>query len=246
MSAAHQLERLEYPAVLRPLLSRFTDFLPNGVEYDKDTGQISINAPLTQELQVALAFFRLYSESSDVLDNLNVVIRDMFALAISPPPTAQEGDLRYVLLTRLFFYEITRLRDIVPRFLKLLETANVVEKSERKTIAKDAQRLFDEHYLIRNVFIHGHTFPQSKGEQDLSLLASLEHAGYEPAIARKDARYESIAYPETLKKLAVDRSDALYEIGSNTFQLIQSIVTVLALYIAHHHLEMDISQSASE
>ena len=112
MSEAHQLSELEYPPILPPLLAKFTEFFPHDVGYNKDTGAISIKASLTQDLQVALAFFRLYRESSDVLDNLNVVIRDMFALAVSPPPLAPEGDRRYILLTRLFFYEIARLRDI--------------------------------------------------------------------------------------------------------------------------------------
>jgi hypothetical protein len=68
VSEAHQLSELEYPAILRPLLAKFTEFFPRDVGYNKDTGAISIKASLTQDLQVALAFFRLYGESSDVLD----------------------------------------------------------------------------------------------------------------------------------------------------------------------------------
>ena len=244
MSAAHQLSELEYPPILKPLLVQIGEYFPEGVEHDKVTGGISIKASLTREQQVALAFFRLFFQSSEVLCNLNVVINDMFALALRPPALASEGERRYFLLTRLFFYEIARLRDILPRFLKYLEEANVVEKKERKEVALQAQRLFEEHYSIRNVFLHGPTFPRTGGEIDLSLLAGLEQDGYVPSLAKKGGGLVT-EYPDILKKLAVDRSDALYRIGSDTFRLVQSIMTVLALHIAHHDLKMDISHPAS-
>lgn len=226
-------------------MNQLSALFPDGVAYDSDTGEITIKASLSQDQQVALAFFRLYSESSDVLDNLNVVIRDMFSLAVAPPGQATEGDRRYILLTRLFFYEIARLRDILSRFMKRLQTSNVVGKSERKETAQKIQRLFDEHYLIRNIFIHGSSFPRTRVEQDLTMLANLERAGYAPSLVPKGGGIP-VEYPGALRKLAVDRSDAFYKIGSNTFRLIQSIMTVLALYVAHHHLNIDISQSASQ
>ena len=84
----------------------------------------------------------------------------------------------------------------------------------------------------------------------LDRRADLDAVGNEPAGVRGSiyaVSFDRVTSASLhLKRLAVNRSDALYRIGTDTFRLVQSITNVLALHVAHHNLKMDISEIASK
>ncbi len=110
-----------------------------------------------------------------------------------------------------------------------------MEKKERYETRKLFDQQLSEHYLIRNVFLHGHTIPRSEKEDDLNLIATLSENGYAPELYPRDGSPPKL-YPELLIELASDRVAALHTIGTEIVYFVQNVVNSGAAWIAHHKL----------
>jgi hypothetical protein len=52
-----------------------------------------------------------------------------------------------------------------------MEEHGLMSKEDRHATKKLKEQQLSEHYLIRNVFLHGHSLPKSEQEEDLSLIS---------------------------------------------------------------------------
>lgn len=233
---------IEYPEAFKPTLSSLNDFFPDSVELDKDDGSIIFKGTLTQEQEIAGAYLRIVSEVSDVVENLNLAIRDLRTLARVPPLSPSEGERRYMLLGKVFFYELLRIRDGVARHLKRIEKAGLMTKDERWEARKLIEKQFEVHYLIRNVFLHGDRLPRSEEEQELLLIAMAHKAGYRPELRPLDGSPLK-AYPNTLQKLAAKRAEALQKIGSDIVHFLQTLVNYTSLWVYENRFKSADSDS---
>lgn len=229
------LTPLELPGLLVPHLQEFSGLFPDKVEFDHDSHEVVLKEPGSYGFQVAGAFVSLTVEIGDITSNLDLVLFDLHALASCAPDDPAEGERRYMLLTRLFFYELLRVRDALPRFLTKMEKLNIMDKKERFETRKLLDQQLSEHYQIRNVFLHGHSTPRSANEHNLQLIASLPKYGYEPELRPRDGS-EPVKYRELLSSLASTRADALQKIGNDLVGFVQNILNVSAIWISHHKL----------
>lgn len=225
-----QIPDIEYPEAFKPELSSLNSFFPASVEFNDEDHSISFKKTLTREQRIASSYLRIVSEVSDIVENLNIVVEDLRTLARIPPFSPSEAERRYILLTKVFFYELLRIRDGLGRFLKRLENYGIVTKEQRRDSRKLLEEQFEEHYLIRNVFLHGHSMPRSKEEYDLFLMAMFHETGYKPELRPKDGS-PTETYPETFRKLAVKRADALRKIGGDVIRFLQTLVDGTSAWI---------------
>jgi hypothetical protein len=180
-----------------------------------------------------LSYLKLVGDIQDVMDNIELVLADLVSLSDRPPQDAKEGERRYFLLTKIFFYELLRIRDAIPRFLKRLEEQGLMSKGDRHATKKLMEQQLSEHYLIRNVYLHGHSIPKSDQEEDLSLISMMETYGYEPKLVPV-AGGEAKQYPDLLQELALKRRDGLKEIASDMVTFCQNVISYTAEWVHHH------------
>jgi hypothetical protein len=177
---ARALPEIEYPQVLQSHLKTFGGYFPEKVKWDAETYTVEVTEQMPLELRVSISYLHLVGDVQDVMDNIELVLADLVSLSERPPQ--DPGERRYFLLTKLFFYELLRIRDAIPRFLKRMEEHGIMSKEDRHATKKLMEQQLSEHYLIRNVFLHGHSLPKSEQEEDLSLISMLEKYGYEPKL----------------------------------------------------------------
>ena len=107
-----------------------------------------------------------------------------------------------------------------------------MSKDDCHETKKLLEQQLSEHYLIRNVFLHGHSLPKSEQEEDLSLISMLERYGYEPKLVPLEGG-EPKRYPELLQALAIRRGEGLKEIALNMADFCQNIINVTAEWVHH-------------
>jgi hypothetical protein len=228
------LPEIDYPKALLPYMKAFGADLPKNVRWNAEMRAVEVTEDMPLEVRVSMAYLNLVGDVQDVMDNIELVLKDLLSLSVHPPEDAQEGERRYFLLTKLFFYELLRIRDAIPRFLKRLEEHGLMSKEERHSTKKLLEQQLSEHYLIRNVYLHGHSLPKSDQEHDLSLISLLGKYGYEPELVSR-ARGESKRYPDLLQELAVNRREGLKKIASDMAAFCQNIINFTAEWVHHHH-----------
>jgi hypothetical protein len=227
------LPEIEYPQVLQSHLEAFGGYFPEKVKWEAETRTVVVTEQMPLELRVAISYMHLVGDVQDVMDNLEIVFVDLVSLSDLPPQDPKEGERRYFLLTKLFFYELLRIRDAIPRFLKRMEEDGLMSKDDRHATKKLMEQQLSEHYLIRNVFLHRHSLPKSEQEEDLTLISMLERYGYKPELvplAGGDAK----RYPELLQALALKRRNGLREIARDMVAFCQNIINYTAEWVHHH------------
>lgn len=227
------LPEIDYPQALLPNLKAFGEYFPAKVKWDAETYTVEVTEQMPLELRVSLSYLHLVNDIQDVMDNVELVLADLMGLSEMPPHDPREGERRYFLLTKLFFYELLRIRDAIPRFLKRLEDHGLMSKEDRHATKKLMEHELSEHYLIRNVYLHGHSLPKSEQEHDLSLVSLMGKYGYEPRLVPLDGG-EAKRYPELLQELALKRRDGLRAIAGNMATFCQTIINYTAEWVQHH------------
>jgi len=194
---------------------------------------VQVTEEMSFELRVSMSYLSFVADVEDVMENLELVLVDMLSLSNHPPVRASEGDRRYFLLTKLFFYELLRVRDAFQRFIKRLEQDGLMSKEDRRSTRQLIEEQLSEHYLVRNVYLHGHTLPRSDKELDLLLLRMTSEAGYEERLVPLNGG-APVEYPKTLQALAAKRRDALQEVAADMVGFFQNIINTAAEWTSHH------------
>lgn len=227
------LSEIVYPHTLLPHLKTFGGYFPDKVKWDAETYTVEVTEQMPLELRVSVSYLHFIHDVQDVMDNIELVLMDLVSLSERPPDDPKEGERRYFLLTKLFFYELLRIRDAIPRFLKRFEEHGLMSKEDRHTTKKLMEQQLSEHYLIRNVYLHGHSLPMSEQEQDLSLISLMGKYGYEPKLVPL-AGGEAKRYPDFLQELALKRRDGLKGIASDMATFCQNVINYTAEWVHHH------------
>lgn len=227
------LPKIDYPQVLVAHLKTFGGYFPDKVKWDAETYSVEVTEQMPRELRVSLSYLHLVGDVEDVMSNIELVLADLVSLSERPPQDPKEGERRYFLLTKLFFYELLRIRDAIPRFLKHFEEHGLMTKADRHATKKVVEHQLSQHYLIRNVYLHGHSLPKSGQEEDLSLISMLGKYGYEPKLVPL-AGGEAKQYPKLLQELALKRRDGLKEIAADMAAFCQNIINYTAEWVHHH------------
>lgn len=228
-----EIPEIEYPQVLQAHLKSLGGYFPDKVRWEAKTWTGEFTERLPLELRVAISYMHLVGDIQDVMDNIELVLIDLVSLSERPPHDPKEGERRYFLLTKLFFYELLRIRDAIPRFLKRMEEDGLMSKEDRHATKKLMEQQLSEHYLIRNVFLHGHSLPKSEQEEDLNLISVLERHGFEPKLVPL-AGGDAQRYPELLQAMALKRRDGLIRIARDMVSFCQNIINCTAEWVHHH------------
>jgi hypothetical protein len=227
------LPTIDYPQALLAHLKTFGGYFPDKVKWDSDTHTVEVTEQMPLELRVSMSYLNLVGDIQDVMDNIELVLADLVSLSERPPQDPKEGERRYFLLTKLFFYELLRIRDAIPRFLKRFEEHGLMSKEDRHATKKLMEQQLSEHYLIRNVYLHGHSLPKSDQEEDLSLISMMGTYGYEPKLVPL-AGGGAKQYPDLLQELALKRRDGLKKIAGDMATFCQNIINYTAEWVHHH------------
>jgi len=230
---ARVIPALEVPLCLRAHLKTFSSFFPDKVRFNKSDQSVQFTEEMSFELRVSMSYFKFITDVEDVMENLELVLADMLLLSSHPPVRASEGDRRYFLLTKLFFYELLRVRDAFQRFLKRLEQDGLMSKEDRRSTRQLIEEPLSEHYLVRNVYLHGHSLPRSDEELDLLLLRMTSEAGYQERLVPLNGG-PPLEYPHALRVLATKRRDGLREVASDMVSFFQNIINTTAEWTSHH------------
>lgn len=229
-----ELPNLVLREPLKGFVGQVGAFFPDNVAMDPDGVGIELKGPLSLEMRASLAFFSFIAEVDGIIENLDLVFYDFQQLISSPPSSASIGRRRYFLLTRLFFYELLRTRDAFPRFLKRMQTEGFMSKEDRRVSHKHFHDQLEHLYFVRNVYLHGHSTPQSGREIELFLIAGLERGGYAPELVPKGGG-ETVRYPNLLAELARDHSKKLHSLAVELIGFFQKLIDGSALWVVENH-----------
>ena len=236
------VDEIQVPKQLDEYMRQFVDLFPHGVTYEKETRSATPIKPFSFGMRVTHAFIAFATEFADVTNSLDLVLADFRSLAGHPPISAKEGERRYFLLTRVFFYELLRIKDSFPRFLKKMEDNGLLTREQRISSKKMIEDWMKEHYLIRNTYLHGHTMPKNESEFDLSLIAAAHDLGYAPELVPLDGS-EKKAYPEFLVALATKRHDLFLGLGNAYVKFFQAILDTTAAWSIANKLPASSAQT---
>ena len=223
------VSEIQVPSQLDEYMRQLIDLIPHGVTYEKETRSAIPIKPFSFEMRVTHAYVAFVTEFEDVTDSLDLVLSDFRNLTDHPPIVPNEGERRYFLLTRVFFYELLRIKDSFPRFLKRMEDNGLLTREQRISSKKMVEDLMKEHYLIRNTYLHGHTMPKNESEFDLSLMAAAHNFGYVPELVPLDGSEKKV-YPEFLAALATKRHDLFLDLGNEYVKFFQAILDTTAIW----------------
>lgn len=223
---------VKLPEALIDRLRPFSDYFPDRVRWDPSDKTIHITEEMPFEMKVSMRFANFAGDVGDVVDNLNLVIEDLQGLPNKVVSSRTEASRRYFFATRVFFYELLRIRDAFPRFLKQLEALGLMSKDERRESRKELDELLGELYLIRNVFLHADSFPLTDDEFDLSFIATADASGYD---VKPLAGVAKLPFPELLEKLCLWRRGTLINVASKVIALCQSIIDAMGEWIVAKH-----------
>ena len=139
------IENLEYPEILKDKLKYLSDQFPNNVELNKEDWSVIFKEEMPRDVGVVFSHLRYVVEINEVFDNLNLLIEDIKHL---PNMNNDELDIyerRYHFYTKVFFYELLRIRDILGRHLKRSENLGLMTKKQRKSSKKLLDEQFHNH-----------------------------------------------------------------------------------------------------
>ncbi len=97
----------------------------------------------------------LIAEMNKVIGNLNIVINDMHFISnySAMCRLLLKGKLpaRYHLLTRTFFYELFRSKEIYNKYLQYLKGKNLIRKTDIQAYQTHFRSIFNDFIEIRNI-----------------------------------------------------------------------------------------------
>lgn len=110
---------------------------------------------LPKKLAFAWVFIGWHADLEEIVDNLNLVISDLYRLSSNRRHTAKWLWARYRLLVRTFLYEFYRIKDVLAQFLKKMEKLGATNKKDRKkTIDLVTSTLLKPMIDTRNQITH--------------------------------------------------------------------------------------------
>lgn len=224
-----EIAKIDFPEVfdldIRSLSNRF----PDGVKFNHDDFSTEFIEKFPLTLSVAVSFFHVVSDFDEVIKNLNVVIEDLIELPNRAYGSPSSYERRYHLFTKTFFAELLRVRDAWGRHLKRQEKDGLADKKERSEARRLFNEQFEEHYLIRNVYLHGHTVPISKREFELKLMALWHQAGLKSELSPNDGS-DVIDFDSVLRELCSRRAEGLFKIGTEVRDFLNEVVRVTGIW----------------
>lgn len=240
-----EIEKIDFPEVFKEDIKSLSKRFPDGVRFDQDDFSTEFLEKFPLRLSVAVSFFHLTSDFNEVFENLNIIIEDFVELPNRIYDAPRSYERRYHLFTKTFFAELLRVRDAWGRHLKRQEKNGLTDKKERSKTRRLFNEQFEEHYLIRNVYLHGHTVPRSKKEFDLKLMALWHQAGFKPELVPKDGSDVVEFYP-VLSELCNRRAEGLFQIGSDVRTFLNEVIRVSGIWSHHKASELEQQCEQSE
>lgn len=168
------IEPLIFPEIIKNELSGFTDKMmlslkENGPSVESckyDIGKLN-----SDELFVYTIFI-WFSEITDIIDNLNLILCDLSELPEKHLIFSGSPKQRFYLLIRTYFNEFYRTREIFAQILHGLKSQNRITKAEVKGIRKTYHDAFKDMHDLRNSFVHDSPDWHGKEHHDLVFIGS--------------------------------------------------------------------------
>jgi hypothetical protein len=141
-----------------------------------ESGSINLGR-LEPRLDLAYFYFMWVSECNDVIENLNLTLRDIrqlpriFSILGGSPWT------RYELLVRVFFHEFYRLREIFNSVMSACVKRGVMGKEELPVVREAFHAAIQGTIELRNSLVHGRPTWRGQAHFDLNLTSMVHNMG---------------------------------------------------------------------
>lgn len=180
---------IPYPRKHLANLKRLTPLIIAGMEKEglsMKSGEFDLGR-LDAKLDTAYFYFIWVSQTNEVIDHLNLVIRDLRALPQNFAILGGSPWNRYELLVRTFFHEFYRFRELLNTVLSAVAKRGHITKEELTT-ARDAFHGALEHTIeLRNSMVHQDV--RFKGQRHFELtFATMLHARGMTAIHKRTGK----------------------------------------------------------
>lgn len=217
------IPQIPYPKKHLANLKRMTPLIIAGMERDGlpiGTGEIDLGK-LDAKLDVAYFFFMWISETNEVIDHLNLVLRDLRALPRNFALLGGSPWTRYELLVRTFFHEFYRFREVLSTVLSAVAKRGHITKEEL-ALARDAfHRAIEDTIELRNGLVHQDVRWKGKGHFELN-FASMLHAQGMTALHKRTGKAMT---PElALSRVCGPTSNVLLREGKRAARLSRAFI----------------------
>lgn len=206
--ASYEIDSVRIPDEFRYALRSVSENFANHAEMDPDSNGITLKG-LSPEQSLAHSVFILTSEVDEVIDNLNIVMRDLERLSQNARCFHDSNPFnRFQFLFRMFFYEYARFEDLFSYFTKWQQDQGLLTKTERKESRDAFYTAFEDAFRIRNVLSHD-AIEWRQCTVEIGLLQALEATG-QMAI---DASGKAVTWEEHLSPLCKKFAEAFLNIA---------------------------------
>ncbi|WP_434352581.1 hypothetical protein VH441_05005 [Psychrobacter sp. HD31] len=192
-----KIEHLVLPSKLIKVLSdvaKKINILP-----DSSLDKIAIlkNTELTEEELTGFTIFLLYKEIDEVIENLNIVLDDLYFLPDRLNLLIGSPRKRLYLLKRTYFYEFSRTRDIFNQTLHGFKSQEHLKKEQVSLLKNRFYKAHEEMISIRNILVHKSVVWNSEEDYILTLV---DFSMKNNMLFKKDGTGEALDLKEVLNQ----------------------------------------------
>jgi len=217
----HPPPPIRLPRCLLSDLRTIGEILTKEGKANKDFS-ITLKTPLNQHLRTVHVHFSLLAECNGILENMQITSDEILYLPRRTDLNGGEKITRYKLLTRLFFYEHSRLKSSFDRFVFGLQTLGLLTKDGRKGLSKSFHDAMKTDIMVRNVMVHGE-FMWGPSDNKLDYLGALEKKGLKAVPTRKHG-LSSEAFPLLFRRACNKRGEIMRQGTRHLGRYIQNII----------------------
>lgn len=211
-----------YMSHLREIGDRVTEALKRGA-YVKNSRDLDLGQ-MPKELHSPHFVFSWVSDFNDIICNLNFVLNDLEFLQNYPNILPGSPHKRIQLLTRTFFYEFYRFRELFSQGIQVFGKLNKIPKAEISEARNAFHETFKGEIEMRNFMVHG--VIKWGGEYlDLDLAECALGLGYE--LVERDTG-EKFNSHEKLQPILKKKYEFLKELGTGASKSLTNIMEMLA------------------
>lgn len=111
-------------------------------------------SPLPANLMATHELFTWICNINEVVDNLNLIIKDTTELPVLRHLLPGSVDTRVKLLVRMYYYEFYRFRELFNTYLKCLERQGLITKNDFNEGRREFHETFKVINDLRNTLVH--------------------------------------------------------------------------------------------
>jgi len=225
------IKQLVYPESFKDKLAKIEDCVIDALKHDRissKTGTLELRG-VPKEADIPLLYFYWFAENCEIIENLNLVLTDLYILSEKMFMFEGSPKTRFYLLTRLYFYEFYRFREIFNVFMKAFQNRGIIKSKEELKQARNLfNKEFEEMIKLRNTMVHDSPIWKGKEHLDLITIDAALKFGYGLVDLKSN---QKVSYQNILARLCKKYTKDLLQQGQAMSEMLQNMLDITARWL---------------